>query len=276
MASSSSWGDQAIGRLCEIIMDANDGRIQQIMENRHDLLDLLSKEELERVDNDLQLSLPFLAVHHDRPDMIRYLHVRGLDLSKPCDSIGYGTPMFYAVSMSRHAVAMTLYALGVQISVPCETFFNMLPLFYAKRKDDHFLISWIEDLNAKENKAREFFRKNFLRNLYTKKYHRKRVAAIHLQRIARGRLARKFARALKAGDTIMTNIFRKDKEKELAASESGGGPRRATTRATISLDRVPSPGLTAEGTGSVISQSQSLEEDASSTRDDQSTVYTNG
>jgi hypothetical protein len=57
-------------------------------------------KELERTD-DLGLSLPYLAVFYDRPDMLRYLRKRGFNLKKPCDPMGFGTPMFYAVYLGH-------------------------------------------------------------------------------------------------------------------------------------------------------------------------------
>ena len=103
-ASSRTWGDQACARVCKIIMDANDGMAQQVIENRTDLLDILSTEELLRVD-DLGLSLPYVAIYHDRPLMLEYLHKRGVDLGVPCDPADYGETLpRKMVSDSLHTV----------------------------------------------------------------------------------------------------------------------------------------------------------------------------
>ena len=104
-ASSSSWGDESVARLCSIIVDSNNGMAQQIMENRHDLLDIYSLDELKETD-DLGLTLPFLAVYYDRPDMLKYLHQRGFDLSTTCDAMKFGAcvcrvpVLFYPVILS--------------------------------------------------------------------------------------------------------------------------------------------------------------------------------
>lgn len=209
IASSSKWGDQAAARLCEIVISSNDGMAQQIMENRTDLLDILSKEDLERTD-DLGLSLPYLAIYYDRPDMVAYLHKRGLDLSKPCDSLGYGNPMFYAVDLARHGIVRLLYRLNYSLRGPCETFFNLAPHYYATVKNDALLVEWIAKTNLSEINAIEFLRKNILRNRLSKLFRRKRAAAIQIERIARGRLARRYVRALRAGDSIMLKLFAKE------------------------------------------------------------------
>lgn len=78
-ASSESWGKEACARIFSHIVEANDGRAQQIVENKTYFLELYSKAELEKKD-DLGMTLPYIAVYHDRPDMLRYLYARGLDL----------------------------------------------------------------------------------------------------------------------------------------------------------------------------------------------------
>ena len=62
---------------------------QQVIENRTDLLDILATEDLMRTD-DLGLSLPYVAIYNDRPQMLEYLHKRGVDMSLPCDPADYG------------------------------------------------------------------------------------------------------------------------------------------------------------------------------------------
>jgi hypothetical protein len=71
-ASSTSWGSEAGARLCKLLVDANTGIAQQIIENRTDLLDLLTLEQLEESD-DIGLNAVFLAVYYDRPEILRYL-----------------------------------------------------------------------------------------------------------------------------------------------------------------------------------------------------------
>jgi hypothetical protein len=42
---------------------------------------------------ELGTSCAYLAVLHDRKDVIRLLHDLGVDLTKPCDAMGYGAPV---------------------------------------------------------------------------------------------------------------------------------------------------------------------------------------
>ena len=56
-----------------------------ITENKTDLLDLATVEELQLPDIDSGLSAVFMAIYYDRPDVVKYLHRRGVDLSKSCD-----------------------------------------------------------------------------------------------------------------------------------------------------------------------------------------------
>ena len=97
-ASSQTWEDEACAQLCRLIIDSNNGSMQQVIENRTDVLDLLTLQELSAPVDDLGLTLPFLAIYFDMPDILRYLHKRGVDLQKYCDPMEFGTPMFYAVS----------------------------------------------------------------------------------------------------------------------------------------------------------------------------------
>lgn len=80
-ASAESWGPCACAKIFSHIVEANDGREQQIVENKTIFLDLFTREELEKPD-DIGNTMPFLAVYHDRPEMLRYLYARGLDLGK--------------------------------------------------------------------------------------------------------------------------------------------------------------------------------------------------
>lgn len=188
-------------------MESNNGMAQQVLENRTDLLDLLSREELEGCD-DLGLTLPYLAVHYDRPEILRYLHHRGLDLRKPCDPLDYGTPLFYAASLGRHHVLHTLYSLGYSLKDGCESYFDLPPIYYARRRDDGDMVQMIDEIIVKEDRATALLRKNILRNQQQRLYQRKRKHIISIQRIARGYITRRFYRAWKAGEEIvwMPNI----------------------------------------------------------------------
>lgn len=94
-ASSSSWGEESVSRLCKIIVDSNNHFLQEVMSNKTDYLDMLTYEELLDTD-DLGINLVFLCVYFDRPEMLAYLSKRGFDLTLPCDPINHGNAMFYA------------------------------------------------------------------------------------------------------------------------------------------------------------------------------------
>jgi hypothetical protein len=56
VGSTSCWGEQQNARLCELLVEGNNGMAQQIQENRHDLLDLMKLEQLNMPDD---LTLPY-------------------------------------------------------------------------------------------------------------------------------------------------------------------------------------------------------------------------
>jgi hypothetical protein len=198
IGSSEKWGDQATARLCQIILQSNDGMAQQIAENRTDLLDLYSLKELESTD-DLGLSLPFLAVYYDQPDALRYLHKRGLDLSKPCDPMGFGTPYFYAVSLGKSRLLNILNSLLYSYTLPCETLFNLTPLYYASRKDDMFLLDTLKSLMERERKAFHLLYKNFLRTKCANRYRKIYRSILIIQRVGRGYIGRTRVKNIKSG-----------------------------------------------------------------------------
>lgn len=206
VGSSELWGDESVARLCQIIVESNDGMVQQILEDRHDWLDLLSLEELERTD-DLGLSLSFLVVYYDKPDSAIYLHKRGVDLGKPCDPIGFGTPMYYAVTLGKTRMVDTLDYIGYSITVPCETVFMKNAIYYAQKKDDVEIMKVINRIHGREEKSYCLFKKNFLKSKYRKLFLKKKRAAIKIQTAVRGRMARILFRAVKAGVADLDNYF---------------------------------------------------------------------
>lgn len=198
IGSSELWGEDATARLCQILVEANDGMAQQVAENRHDLLDLMTLKELERVD-DCGLGLAYLAVYYDRPDMIRYLHKRGVDLSKPCDPMEFGTPMFYAVTMGKVHVVEALDSLGVSVTNVCDTYMKLTPAYYATLSGDQAVSVKIHNLVHKEQLAGNLFMKNYLKSKARRRFLRMRKAAITIQRCARGLADRIMVKLLRAG-----------------------------------------------------------------------------
>ena len=192
-ASSSSWGDCACARLCEIIIDCNDNMAQQIADNRTDLLDILTLDELNLPSDDLGLSLPFLAVYYDRPVMLEYLHKRGVKLSAPCDPMGFGTPIYYAICLNKTNLISILDLLGCDVKNPCDGL-AQLPIVHARRLDNHLAIKEIEKAGGKERRAMNMFQKHGLRIICRKRYLFMRKSIPLLQRAVRGLFARKIAR----------------------------------------------------------------------------------
>lgn len=196
-ASSSTWQDEAVPRLCQIVLEANTGIAQQIAENRTDLLDILPSSVLSIPTDDLGLTPAFLAVYYDRPEMIDYLHKRGVDLKKPCDAMNYGTPLFYAVSLGKTRLIYQLDMLTNSIGSSCDTF-GQLPMVHAQRLDDHRTIEAINWAATKEKRAGLFFMKHW-RRIQCRKMYFKMVKAIPLiQRIVRGMIGRKIIRSKRA------------------------------------------------------------------------------
>ena len=133
-SACSSYGDEAPSRLCQMIVDSNKAFLQEVINNKIDLLDTMDDKDLLEADDlgeydyicsmittashrfisyhiSTGISLPFLAVYFDRPDILKYLHSRGVDLSKPCDPMNYGNIMFYAVCMkvNLYTILSTVY-----------------------------------------------------------------------------------------------------------------------------------------------------------------------
>lgn len=216
-ASSNSWQDQAYARLCEVVMEANDGMAQQIQENKTDLLDMMSVEDLSRPD-DLGLTLPFLAVYYDRPDMLVYLRKRGVDLNAPCDPLAFGNLMFYAVALRRHEVVRTLDLLGISSTEPM-TQYNETAMQYASRTNDELMRQTLHWSSQKEIRAYNMFMKHYLRRVYRAKYLKMKVAARLLQRIIRGFLGRRKA---------LRRRKRLEREAQEAAAASKEKERRKT------------------------------------------------
>lgn len=188
-ASSQSWGDSACARLCGIIMESNTGIPQQILENRTDLLDLYTKEQLQEPD-DLGLTIQFLCVQYDQPDMLRYLHQRGIDLNLPCDPMNFGNPMFYAVRMKKHRLIRVLDLLGCSVNQPCDSF-KQTAGDHAHRIGDDFAKHEIHMAQTKEHRAALLFRKNFLKVKFRKLFRKKVTMAIRIQKIARALIGRR-------------------------------------------------------------------------------------
>ena len=168
-ASSSSWGLQASARLCTLVVQSNTGFEQMIIEDKMSLLDIATTEELELSDEDSGLSAAYLAIYYDRPNVIRYLHHRGVDLSKFCDPMMFGTPYFYAIGFHRFEIVVALEQLGYSLQVPCDSF-GQTPLERATKLGSEAIRSEIVIMIVRRKKASNLIAKNVLRNLETMRY----------------------------------------------------------------------------------------------------------
>ena len=218
-ASSRTWGDSAAAQLCKIVVESNNGLAQQIAENKTDLMDILSLENLNEPVDDLGLTLPFLAVFYDRPEMLEYLWKRGVDMKAFCDPMEFGNPLFYAIHLRKVRLVLVLDIIGCSVREPCDSL-GTLPVTYAERLDDPFLKEAIAYALGKEERARTLYLKNFLRSKMRRIYKKKLLAIPLLLRCMRGMLGRKVGRHLRnVRDTLYR---RRERKKRVAQKQSDG------------------------------------------------------
>lgn len=239
-----SWAQEECGRLCELIMDANNGIAQQIIENRFDLLDLMSPKQLSEPD-DLGLTIQFLTIYYDKPDAMVYLHKRGVDFSKFCDPMGFGTPMYYAVAFGRYSMIRALDAIGVSVGDTCDCM-GLTPLFHADRLDDKSIRQLVNRLSDKKGRAIQMVRKNLLKRRQLKIYTAVKKAVKDAQRIIRGfidrkRVARKkYKKKMKALNKLIgMDIEDSDSDAESVVSTANRKPSaiiEASAIATLTTD----------------------------------------
>lgn len=106
----------------------------------------------------LDLSLPdehgltpaYLACTLDKPDILKTLHNElNINLSKPCDSMMFGSPSFYAVQHNHVNILETLWELGYDLTQSCDKFENS-PLFYAEQNKDFKSIKMLRELETRK------------------------------------------------------------------------------------------------------------------------------
>jgi len=201
------------------MVEANTGLAQQVAESRTDLMDILPLEALNKPCDDLGLTLPFLAVYYDRPEMLTYLSKRGVDITAFCDPMSFGTPMYYAITLHKSSLIQHLDALGLSVKVPCDNM-GTLPLTHAKRIDDQAAIKEILWCDGREERAKTLFLKNFWRARQRRRYIFMRKAIPLLQRVMRGMFARKLSQKKKAiRDTKLRREARATTRREKAAQD---------------------------------------------------------
>lgn len=238
IGSAERWGDQAFARICKVVVDHNDGINQSVMEKRTDLLDLMTNDQLIAGD-DLGLSVAYSAVYYDQPDIIKYLHNRKIDLSQPCDPMGYGTPLFYAIMMSRLQVMTTLQKLGYSLQKPCENTFYQTPLHYAKIKGNVDVIEFITKVVTREQRAKDLLQKNMLRRQCQRKYLAIRRKIIKIQTLFRGRQARQLVDGIRRGEIELASESEEEDDDDEEDDEEDDGSVRISKTNLSHVEEAP-------------------------------------
>jgi len=192
-ASSHSWGADAGAHLCGIVVEANSGAAQGVWAGRTDQLELLTLAQLQEPD-DIGLTLPFLCVYYDRPEIMKYLKGRGLDMSEKCDPMKWGSPLFYAIHMRRYRMIEMLDEMGVGMEMPCDDI-GQLPLMHCKILDDKHGADLITGIINRTRKAALLIQKNFLRTKQRRIYLAMKAGMALINRALRGMMGRKRGRA---------------------------------------------------------------------------------
>ena len=118
--------------------------IDEDIESLQNLIDSEGIEMFYRVDN-LGNNAAHMACLLNKPNILLLLHKNGFDLSKPCDLVSYGSPIFYAVQ-HRHVQLLNLFwELGYDIGKACDKYGNT-PLYYAKLKKDDLMINTLTEI----------------------------------------------------------------------------------------------------------------------------------
>ena len=216
-ASSESWGNESGARICQLVMQDNNGIAQSIAENRIDLLELLTLEELNQAD-DLGLTPIYLAVLYDQPEVLLYLYNRGVNINNFCDPMEWGTPLYYAVTLHRHRLLEVFDQMGINFNDPCDNL-GQNAITHARRINDKYSEDLIENLMTRTYRAGMLVLTR-LRTLVVKnKYLRIKRAAANINRVLRGRRGRKRYRTIKSDprlywDTLEGKIEGEDKDQE--------------------------------------------------------------
>jgi hypothetical protein len=77
--------------------------------------------------------LQLYAIKHDRPAVLQWLHQQEYNLDSFCDSVAFGSLMFYAALWNRLRTVETLDQLGYDVhSMRCDKY-NATPFAHARR-----------------------------------------------------------------------------------------------------------------------------------------------
>lgn len=105
------------------------------------------------VKTEMGTTCAYLAVLNDRPDILRLLFELGIDLTKPCDAMDYGSPALWAAKYGREHVLVELFNLGIDLNkTPCEKY-GKSAFFMANVFGNHPAMERVEQLQARRNEA---------------------------------------------------------------------------------------------------------------------------
>jgi hypothetical protein len=90
----------------------------------------------------------FLAIFFDRPQVLRLLHDKGVDLARKCDDTSYGTPAFYAMHYGKTELLSDLWKMGYDLTDPCDKY-GMPPSYYADKKGDKIMTDHLKELTSR-------------------------------------------------------------------------------------------------------------------------------
>mmetsp|Transcript_28259 Transcript_28259/g.36556 ORF Transcript_28259/g.36556 Transcript_28259/m.36556 type:complete len:172 (-) Transcript_28259:163-678(-) len=127
-----------------------------------------------------------------KTEVLRCLHELGVDLTKPCDSMGYGSPAFWAAKYGREHILLELFNLGIDLNGPCERY-GKDPKFMAAVCGNHNAIDRVDQLRQKRNFSAAFIQA-LLRGVITRTraslLRRQYAACAIIQKRMRGEVVR--------------------------------------------------------------------------------------
>lgn len=135
------------------------------------------KELIENMDIDQLQNVDYfgnnpahIACKLNKPYILKALHEKGVDLSKPCDTVSFGSPIFYALQYQNVSILNLLWELGYDISGSCDKFGNSA-LYHAELKGDTVITESINEIckrgtyhDEKATKVQALVRRFLVRN----------------------------------------------------------------------------------------------------------------
>jgi hypothetical protein len=117
------------------------------MQEIEDLIIIGGQSVLEKPDGLGNMPL-HTAIMYDRIEVIRLFGARGMNLSKPCDSVRFGTPAFFAQHYGKTAILTLLWELGIDLGAKCDKW-GFPPLYYCGLRGDTFTADHIKEVMSR-------------------------------------------------------------------------------------------------------------------------------